>query len=83
MNLFTPLADNLALQMLDSVNESRKEKDKYVAHFAMHEKGHIIYVAINKSKDMIFNVLTEMGEFPNGMSTCWRSWAHIRQELSI
>lgn len=83
MNLFTPLADNLAFQMLESINEGRKDKDKYVAHFAMHEKGHIIYVAVNSKKEMLFNALTDTGELPQNISVCWRSWHHIKQEFAL
>ena len=83
MNLFTPLADNLALQMLENINEGRKPKEKYKAHFAMHEQGHIIYIAVNSQKEMLFNALTEYGELPKNMSTCWRSWHHIQQDFKI
>lgn len=83
MNLFTPLADNLALQMLENINEGKKEKEKYVAHFAMHEKGHVIYVAVNKNKDMLFNALTDTGELPKDMSVNWRTWSHIKQEFGL
>ena len=83
MNLFTPIADAKALALLDAVNDGRKDKDKYLAHFAFNEKGHIIYIAVNNEKHIIFNVLTDTGEFPQNMSTCWRSWHHIRQDLGI
>lgn len=82
-NLFTPLADNLALEMLESINEGKKPKERYEAHFAMHEKGHIIYVAVNSSGDMLFNALTDTGELPKGMSVCWRTFDHIKQEFGI
>jgi len=83
MNLFTPLADAKALGLLEAVNDGRNEKDKYHAHFAFSEKGHIIYIAVNKDKDVIFNVLTDTGGFPKNMSTCWRNWHHIKQDLGI
>lgn len=82
-NLFTPLADSLALDMLAHINEGRKAKERYEAHFAMHEKGHIIYVAANQSGDMLFNALTDTGDLPKGMSVCWRTWSHIKQEFGI
>lgn len=81
ITLFTPLADKLALEMLESINEGKK--DKYVAHFAFHEKGHIVYMAANKKKEMLFNVLTEDGELPKNMSVCWRHWNHIKQDLGL
>ena len=83
MNLFTPLADSLALEMLESINEGRKPKDKYVAYSAIHEKGYIIYVAVNQKKEMLFNALTDTGELPRDRSICWRSWHHIKQEFGL
>lgn len=82
-SLFSPLADDLALRMLESINEGRKPKEQYVAHFAMHEKGYIVYMAANQQKEVIFNVLTEDGELPKDMSTCWRTWQHIKQDLGL
>lgn len=82
-NLFTPLADNLALEMLDNINEGLKPKEQYKAHCAIHEKGHIIYIAINKEGKMLFNALTDTGELPKGMSVNWRTWEHIKQEFNL
>jgi len=83
MNLFTPLADKKALELLETVNDGYKDKEKYHPHYSFIEKGHIVYIAVNKQKDVIFNVLTEFGDFPKDMSTCWRSWCHIKEDLKI
>lgn len=83
MNLFTPLADSLALQMLESINEGKKAKEKYVAHYAFHEKGHIIYAGIIQNKEMLFNALTDTGELPKDVSVNWRTWSHIKQEFEL
>ena len=44
-NLFTPLADSLALEMLDNINEGLKPKERYKAHCAM------LVVTQQKSKE--------------------------------
>lgn len=81
--LFDSVTDGVN-SLIDALNMGSKPKDLY---FAMEVKkvSNTCYLAIamNKEKSVIFNVVDQNGNVPNGCSSCWRIWQHITKELKI
>lgn len=72
-----------ANQLIDLLNDGRKAAEVYNAE-AYHEiKGLYLFVASNKDKKRVFNVLTSEGKTPEGFSANWRNYNHIRHELNL
>lgn len=72
-----------ANKLLEVLNDGRKNKDFYAPHFYWQENGNIVLMAVNKEKDILFNIINgKTGETPEGFSACWRNLYHIKQELN-
>lgn len=83
MDLFTPLIVAKINDLLEAVNDGVKPKDQFVFKEAVYHKKHVIFCADSRVFGVMFNVLTDTGEFPEGLSACWRSWCHIKREFEI
>lgn len=79
-DLITEKANNLLILLNDGVHK----KERYEPHYYFLEKKHIVLIAINRNKDLLFNVIDATnGNVPENFSACWRNWQHIKQELNL
>ena len=70
--------------LLEALNDGLKKTEQYLPHYWFQEKENIVLIAVNKHKDVLFNVIDgETGETPVNFSACWRNLEHIKQELNI
>ena len=67
--------------LLEALNEGMKVK--YEPHYYFQEGDKIVLMAVNKDKDVVFNILDLDGKTPAGFSACWRNLEHIKQDLNI
>ena len=81
MNLFDEIIINKANDLLDLLNDGRKEKDKYEPQYHCEYNGYVLFIAANKEKQPLCNIINDIGEIPKGFSVNWRTIQHIRQEL--
>ncbi len=89
MNAQTSLFDNgyypveKANELLDMINDGLKEKNKYRPNYYCEFEGYWLFMACNKEKDLLCNLLDNDGNTPNGFCVNWRNINHIKQELQL
>ena len=81
-NIFEPLVFKTALELISLINDDLKEKEKYeLKWYTNHDKLYVF--AIQDKENLLFNVIDDMGEIPDGFSVNWRTFSHIKKELLI
>lgn len=81
-NIFEPLVFKTALELISLINDDLKEKEKYeLKWYTTHGKLYVF--AIQDKENLLFNVIDDMGEIPDGFCTNWRTIEHIEKELLI
>ena len=83
LTIFDTIVDNEAYCLLDCLNDGLKGNDKYILVGKIKSNGKNIINAVNKSGNIVFNVLDENGKIPKDNSACWRSFCHIKNEFSL
>jgi len=81
--IFDQLIDQRANDLLDALNDGRKPKDMFLPQYCFKEGTKSVYIASNKEKQVVFNVLDENGNTPDGFSANWRTLPHILDDLKI
>jgi len=79
LSIFEPLILQRAAQLLENLNDGRKHK--FVMQWFFTEKGLYIFLAADKTKDVIFNALDSLGNIPADFPVNWRTWPHVQTEL--
>lgn len=84
-SLFDVLVADKAISVLNAVNDGMKEKDKFKLEPELWKryKQYFIIVAESRVYGRMFNILTDTGDFPEGMPTNWRIWNNILDDLGF
>lgn len=80
-SLFEEIAIQKANDLLDLLNEGRKEK--YSSQYYFPHNGYLVFIAATKKKEILFNVVDKDGNIPEGFSVCWRNLGHLKQEIGL
>lgn len=76
MTTMTSLFDELKFQkageLLDILNEGLKTKDQYQPIGYFEEQEFTVFVASNREKDLMMNVVNFEGNIPEGFCVNWR-----------
>lgn len=83
LNLFSTVQLEKANNLLNSLNEDLKEKEKYKPIAVFTEKRFDVYICGNNKREVLFNILDFEGKTPVGFSANWRTLRHIEQELEL
>ncbi|OHT44451.1 hypothetical protein [Flavobacterium tructae] len=67
-------------EILAALNDGMKVK--YEPHYYFQEGGLIVLMAVNKFKDVVFNILDLDGKVPAGLTPCWRNVQYIKQDIT-
>ena len=83
ISLFEEIAVQKANSLLDLLNDGRKEKELYASQYYFPHNGYLVFIAANKEKNVLFNVIDKDGNIPAGFSINWRTIGHIKQEIGL
>lgn len=83
LNVFDDLINNKANELLDLLNEDKKEKHRYYPQYTTQIGNRILLIACNSEKDLLFNVIDVLGEIPKELSVNWRNLEHIKNEKTL
>ena len=70
-----------ANNLLKSLNEDLKPKERYRPMYYKQLNNVVLLVAQNHEKDTFFNVIDIEGNIPEGMSVCWRCASLAKEDL--
>lgn len=70
-----------ANDLIDMLNDGRSKKDIYYAQGHFEDYGYHVFIAKNKSGDVLFNCLDSNGKIPEGFNACWRGIEHVAVEI--
>jgi hypothetical protein len=82
-DLFTQLAVDKIVSLLDTVNADLKKKDKLQLVKCLVFGNYYIPVAVSNLYGEMYNIVTNTGEMPAGMPTNWRSKRLVIDELGL
>ncbi|GEM_PF-5413001 len=82
-DLFTNLAADKIISLLESVNIDLKKKEQIVLEKCLVYKQYYILVAHSGLYGEMYNVVTNTGEMPTGLPTNWRSKHLVIDELGL
>ncbi|MFB5946094.1 hypothetical protein [Albibacterium profundi] len=83
LSLFDEKIMKVANDLLDLLNDGRKESERYEPQYTCGHEGYTILIVANKHKDILLNVVDDLGNIPDGFSVNWRTIHHIKQELKF
>jgi hypothetical protein len=83
LDLFSRLVDK-SNALIDALNDGRKPKEMYygIEIIAVSDMRYLL-VVLNREKQILFNIVDQNGDIPEGGGSCWRIWQHIEHELKI
>lgn len=82
-DLFTQLAADRIVSLLQTVNADLKKKDQLQLVKCLVFGNYYIPVAVSNLYGEIYNVVTNTGDMPAGMPTNWRSKHLVIDELGL
>lgn len=82
-DLFTNLAADKIISLLEAVNMDLKKKEQLVLEKCLVYKHYYILVAHSGLYGEMYNVVTNIGEMPAGLPTNWRSKHLVIDELGL
>lgn len=82
-DLFTNLAADKIISLLEAVNMDLKKKEQLVLEKCLVYKQYYILVAHSGLYGEMYNVVTNTGEMPTGLPTNWRSKHWVIDELGL
>jgi len=69
--------------LIDMLNDGRPVKEYYKAQYYVPHGQYWVFMAANKDKKPMFNVLDNEGKIPSGLSANWRTLQHIKGEIGL
>lgn len=82
-DLFTQLAADRIVSLLETVNADLKKKDKLQLVKCLVFSKYYIPVAVSNLYGEMYNVITNTGDMPAGLPTNWRSKHLVIDELGL